>query len=152
MLPLPHLNPNQTPTAAAAPVCPAHGAIRTPWRWGMAGMGIACFVMGAVGAMVPGLPTTVFLLLGSFFLTRSCPWLEERMLAWPVLRPYAQFVRSREPLSRTVRISAWTAMWTSILISLALLALADRLPVWLAAAIVLAGLAGTLAIARFRRA
>jgi uncharacterized membrane protein YbaN (DUF454 family) len=118
----------------------------------MAGMGIACFVMGAVGAMVPGLPTTVFLLLGSFFLTRSCPWLEERMLAWPVLRPYAQFVRSREPLSRTVRISAWTAMWTSILISLALLALADRLPVWLAAAIVLAGLAGTLAIARFRRA
>lgn len=40
-------------------------------------LGVLCFVLGGIGAVVPGLPTTVFLLVGSFFLTRNCPWLEE---------------------------------------------------------------------------
>jgi uncharacterized protein len=117
----------------------------------MAAIGVGCFAMGAVGAMVPGLPTTVFLLVGSYFLTRSCPWLEERMLAWPVLAPYARFVRSRQPVSQRVRLSALGCMWASIAVSLSILAVSDRLPPVVAAAVVLAGLAGTVAIWRFRR-
>jgi len=45
------------------------------------------FVLGALGAMLPGLPTTPFLLLTSFLLTRSSPRLNAAMLRSRFLGP-----------------------------------------------------------------
>ncbi len=119
-------------------------------------LGVACFALGALGAIVPGLPTTVFLLAGSFLLTRSCPWLEEKLLSTRLLRPYAEFVRSREPMTMRSRIIAMSCMWCSIVVSLAMLAASGKL-VGTRGQVVLwsvlgLGLVGTIVIARFRRA
>ncbi len=135
----------------AGDVRAAHSAIRTPWRWALALLGVLCFVLGGIGAVVPGLPTTVFLLVGSFFLTRSCPWLEEKMFAVPILRPYAKFIRSSQPMSPKMRRTAWICMWTSILVSTAVLAATGKLTLILAGTIFAAGLFGTVVIWHFRR-
>lgn len=123
----------------------------TGWRWAMAGVGVTCFGLGVVGVFLPVMPTTVFLLLGSFFLTRSCPWLEERMLRLPVLRPYAEFIRSKEPMSSRMRWTAMAMMLTSIGVATVILVASDRLtPVTGGAMALLAVVAG-VAIATFRR-
>jgi hypothetical protein len=140
----------QLPADNLVPANP-HSVIRTPWRWAMAGVGVVCFALGGVGAVVPGMPTTVFVLLGSYFLVRSCPWLEERLLTSRLFRPYAQFVRSREPMSTKARIAAISAMSLSVVVSLALLAAADKLTPVIAGGVIALWLAGFIAIMLFRR-
>jgi hypothetical protein len=121
------------------------------WRWLLAALGVVCFGLGAVGAIVPGLPTTVFLLLGSFFLTKSCPWLERRLLQSRLFRPYAAFLDPATPFSSRGRATALAAMWISIVITLALLARSGAVAAWLLVLIAAAGVVGTVVILRFRR-
>jgi uncharacterized membrane protein YbaN (DUF454 family) len=125
--------------------------MHTPWRWALASMGVVCFGLGGVGAVVPGMPTTVFLLLGSFFLVRSCPWLEQRLLSTRLFRPYAEFVRSREPMSRKARVAAIIAMTISVAVSLAVLALTHKLTPIVGGIIAALWLVGFVAILLFRR-
>jgi uncharacterized membrane protein YbaN (DUF454 family) len=120
-------------------------------RWLLGLIGVICFGLGAVGAIVPGLPTTVFLLLGSFFLTKSCPWLERRLLQSRLLRPYAAFLDPSTPFSSRGRATALVAMWVSIVITIALLARSGTVAAWVLVLIAAAGVAGTGAILRFRR-
>lgn len=115
-------------------------------------MGVTCFGLGIVGVFLPVMPTTVFLLMGSFFLTRSCPWLEERMLRVPVLRPYAQFIQSGEPMSRRTRVTALVMMWVSIGACAAILVVAERMTPLIGGLMGGLGAAGTIAILLFRRA
>jgi uncharacterized membrane protein YbaN (DUF454 family) len=93
--------------------------------------------------------------VGSFFLTRSCPWLEEKLLATKLLRPYAEFVRSKDAMSVRSRVIALSCMWCSIIISLALLAASHKLEGTkgsiIFASIALAGVIGTITILLFRR-
>ena len=131
------------PGVAARPLVPGI-------RLMQAVLGLACFGIGAVGAVVPGLPTTVFLLGGSYFLTRSCPALERRLRRSPMFMPYAVFLDGATPLPPQARRAAIAAMWTSIVASAALLAWRGAAPFALGA-LVAAGLAGTGVILRFRR-
>lgn len=140
----------QLPADNLAPAHP-HSVIRTPWRWAMAGVGVVCFALAGVGAVVPGMPTTVFVLLGSYFLVRSCPWLEERLLTSRLFRPYARFVRSREPMSGKARAGAIGAMSVSVGASLVVLAMTEKLTPVLASVIVALWLTGFVAIMLFRR-
>jgi hypothetical protein len=126
----------------------ANLAART-YRFGLAALGCLSFALGAIGAVVPGLPTTVFLLIGSYFFTRSCPWLEERLLNTRLLRPYAAVIRSQAPLSPRVRLGILAVVWLSIGVSLGMLAWREM---WVAAGLTLAsGLVATVVIWRFRR-
>ncbi len=140
----------QLPADNLAPAQP-HSVIRTPWRWAMAGVGVVCFALAGVGAVVPGMPTTVFVLLGSYFLVRSCPWLEERLLTSRLFRPYARFVRSREPMSGKARAAAIGAMSVSVGASLVVLAMTEKLTPVIAGVIVALWLTGFVAIMLFRR-
>jgi uncharacterized protein len=130
---------------------PPHSVIRTPYRWALAATGVFCFALGGVGAVVPGLPTTVFLLVGSFLLVRSCPWLEERLLTWRLFAPYARFIRSREPMPTRGRVAAIAAMSLSVAGSLLVLRFTDKLTPLIAASIVALWVVGLIAILLFRR-
>lgn len=45
------------------------------------------FTLGVLGAILPGLPATPFLLLTSYFLAKSWPQLNDRMLRWHLVGP-----------------------------------------------------------------
>jgi len=120
-------------------------------RWLLAVAGLGCFALGAVGTVVPGLPTTVFLLLGSFFLTRSCPWLERRLVESALFRPYARYLDPSVPMPPRARAAALLAMWASIGATLVMLARGGEVAAWAQALIVAAGAAGTAAVLRFRK-
>jgi uncharacterized membrane protein YbaN (DUF454 family) len=103
--------------------------------------------IGAVGAVIPGLPTTIFLIIASYCFARSCPWLEQRLLRRRIFAPYMVWIDGRQRLPRRAKASAMAAMWTAVATSLGLLWLAGQLGPWVLAAIVGAAIAGTLAIA-----
>lgn len=128
---------------------PAFGA--QPRRWLLASVGVIAVGLGALGVVIPGLPTTVFLLIASYCFTRSCPWLEDRLLRVPLFAPYMRFIDEGRPMSARARAVAIASMWTSVLLSLAWLQWSGRLPVALAIAITALAAIGTLTILRFRR-
>lgn len=133
-------------------VDPAPSPGRSLRRWLLAGVGVVAVAIGGVGVFVPGLPTTIFLILATYCFARSCPLLEQRLLRIPLFAPYMKFIDEGRPMSTRSRVVSITAMWTCVLLSLAWLRAAGGLSVTLAATI--AGLAGigTLAVLRFRRA
>jgi len=124
--------------------------LRSPRRLLLAGLGLLCVSLALAGVFVPGLPTTVFLIAASYLFTRSCPWLEERMLGLRVFRPFVPYVRGDLPMPRRARIAALTAMWIAVGGSLTVLALGDRLPLWLAAVILTTAAIGSFVILRYR--
>ncbi|MCE7973598.1 MAG: DUF454 domain-containing protein [Leptolyngbya sp. PLA1] len=123
----------------------------TPYRWGLAGVGVCCFALGGVGAVTPLLPTTIFLLIGSFCLIRSCPKLEDWFFQRRLFARYAGFIRSKEPMPAVVRRTALAMMWLSLSVSVAILAVAGRLTLVMGAVAAALGLGGTIAILLFRR-
>jgi uncharacterized membrane protein YbaN (DUF454 family) len=101
---------------------------------------------------VPGLPTTIFLIIASYCFARSCPWLEERLLRVPLFAPYMQFLDDGRPMSTRARIVSMTAMWTSILFSLIWLRASGHLSALLTGVIAGVAVVGTVAVLLFRRA
>ena len=94
---------------------------------------------------------TIFLIIASVLITKSCPHLEDRLLRTKLFAPYLPYVYGNAPMPRRARISATVAMWICVLASLTILHLtADPSP-WLTGLI--AGLAGigTWCVWRFRR-
>lgn len=131
------------PSTGAA--CPP--SARSPVRrWTLASVGVVSVGFGALGAVVPGLPTTIFLIIASWCFAKSCPWLEERLLRNRLFAPYMVYVDGRAPMPRRARITALVLMWGAIATSLLWLRAADRLPLWVALAIAGAGVVGTVAI------
>ena len=108
---------------------------------------MGCVALAALGAVLPGLPTTIFLILASYFFARSCPWLEERLLRNRLFAPYMAWVDGRERMPRRAKATAIGTMWLAVVTSLALLHAASQLQPWFAVAVLAAGVAGTFAIA-----
>ncbi|MEP7117809.1 MAG: YbaN family protein [Acidobacteriota bacterium] len=125
--------------------------IRDPRRWAFAGLGVASVGMGWLGVFVPGLPTTIFLIIASYCFARSCPWLEERLLRIPLFAPYMKVLDEGRGMSRAAAKSALLSMWSCVSLSLGILYLSGRLRPWVAALIVLSALAGTAMILLYAR-
>ena len=130
---------------------PSRGWVRSPRRVALAAGGVMAVVLGGIGVFVPGLPTTIFLIIASYCFARSCPWLEERLLRVPLFAPYMQFVDEGRPMSTRARVISITAMWTSVLLSLAWLRGSGVLSTALAATIIGVAGIGTVVVLRFRR-
>lgn len=132
-------------------VDPAPSPGRSLRRWLLAGVGVAAVALGGIGVFVPGLPTTIFLMIAAYCFARSCPLLEQRLLRIPLFAPYMRFIDEGRPMSTRARVVSITAMWACVLLSLAWLRASGGLSVTLV--VTIAGLAGigTLAVLRFRR-
>lgn len=132
--------------AASCPV--GSGLLR---RYLLAGIGIAFVGVGWVGAFVPGIPTVGPLLAASYCFTRSCPWLEQRLIRNRFFAPFLHYLDGDCAIPFRARVMALILMWLSISVSIGGLVLAGRGGVLLPALIIAAGLGGTVAILRFRR-
>ena len=79
-------------------------------------LGLLCVVLGALGVVVPGLPTTPFLLLASWLFYRSSPLLQEWLLrSW--LGTYIRSYRRRGGMTIAQKTGAVGIMVTMELLS-----------------------------------
>jgi uncharacterized membrane protein YbaN (DUF454 family) len=76
-------------------------------------LGCLCVALGAVGAIVPGLPATIFLLGASWFFANSSPKLRRRLLASRLAAPLRRYEENRHMTARD-KAGAIVAMWAGI--------------------------------------
>ncbi len=115
------------------------------------GIGLLLVGIGAVGVILPGLPTTIFLLGASWCFARSSPWLEQRLQRSRFFGPYMRILDGEEPMTRRQRFGTIAMIWTAVSISMWILQTNDSLSAWGAAALVFAATIGTVVVSRFRR-
>lgn len=123
-----------------------HVAFRTPWRWGLVGVGSLLVGVGFVGVFVPGLPTTVFLIAASWCYVRSCPHLEGRLRESRVLGRYMRYVGVGAPMPRRARIVATATMWLCIALSVGVMCGSGEMGWWFAWLMGSLGVVGTWAV------
>lgn len=124
--------------------CPVRGTASLVVAW-------VCVGLAAVGAFVPGMPTTIFLILAAGFFARSRPDLTRRVMRFRPFRPLRPFVLGDEPMPRSARNRALAAMWIAILASSALIVATERAPDAVAVLTMALGVVGTVAIVRVAR-
>lgn len=120
-------------------------------RWLLALVGVVCVMLGGIGVVVPGMPTTVFLIVASWCFVRSCPWLEDKLLKNRLFAPYLKYLGGSAVMPMKARVMAIAMMWLAIGVSLSLLSFTGVLSAWLMVVIPAVGLIGTAAILFFRR-
>jgi len=80
----------------------------------MVAVGCVCVALGAVGVVVPGMPTTVFLLAASCLFAQSSPTLHRRLMEHPRLGAYIRMAHGRS-MSRRAKVVSLAMMWAGIL-------------------------------------
>lgn len=118
-----------------------------PARYALAGVGVASVCMGAVGVVVPGLPTTVFLIVASWCFARSCPWLTEKLIHTRLFGPFVKYIVPGAVMPRRAKVISIAIMWVAIALSCVLIVSGDA-PLWVPVTVVLSGVVGTWFIAR----
>lgn len=123
----------------------------SPVRWVLAVTGLLCVVLAAVGAVLPVMPTTIFLIAAVACFARSSPRLEKKLLGSRLFAPYLPYVVGDAPLPRRARVTALVGMWSAVAVSFVVLAMRDERPVALLVVLVGLGVGGTITILRWRR-
>ncbi len=98
--------------------------------------GFVCLGLAVIGALLPVMPTTVFVILAAYCFTRSSPAMERRLLEHPKFGPHIVRWRERGAISRTGKKAATLAFAISIAITFALTPMPWPLVTVAAAAIV----------------
>lgn len=126
--------------------CP-RSVVSQPRRWALAAVGFISVGMGAVGAVIPGLPTTIFLIIACWCFARSCPWLEDAVRRIPLFRPFFRVIDQRNSMPARAKIVSITIMWLAIATSTYLLMERGYHPaLW--GSVIACGFIGTVAIIR----
>ena len=109
--------------------------------WAM--LGLICVGLGLIGVVVPGLPTTGFMVGAAAAFSRSSPRLERWVLSLPKVGPAVEAYRAGLGMPMKAKLTAIAMMATAIAISALLL---DS---WLIRGVIVgAGLIGTVVILR----
>jgi uncharacterized protein len=108
---------------------------RTLWFAG----GWCAVVLGSIGIVVPGLPTTVFFIIAAACFSRSSPRFEAWVLGLPRIGPMVRDHRAGLGMPRRAKVWALAMMWAAIVLSGVLLR--DR--VIIVAVVAVLGLVGT---------
>lgn len=98
------------PAPASTPTPPIAPTSRGLARWLLTAFALLCLLLGLIGVVVPGMPTTVFILLAAWAAARSSPrlhaWLMAHRLFGPMLLDWQQGGR----VSRRAKCSATLMM------------------------------------------
>lgn len=120
-------------------------------RWWLAAVGVACVALGAIGAVVPGLPTTVFLIIASWCFVRSCPLLERVLIRNRFFAPFVRYLQPGAVMPTRARVISTAAMWCAV--SASAWFMTERgAPSFVVAIVLLAAVIGTVAVWRVARA
>ncbi len=85
------------------------------------GLGFASVALGALGVVLPLLPTVPFMLLAAFFFARSSPSLEAWIVGHRRFGPHVSAWRERGAISRSGKRAAFVAFAASAALGLAFL-------------------------------
>jgi uncharacterized membrane protein YbaN (DUF454 family) len=96
---------------------PERGAPSQPVRLLWVAAGLFLVAVGAVGLVLPGLPSTVFFVAAAWCFSRSSRRLERWMLGLPVVGRLIQDYRAGLGMPRRSKIVAVGIMWTAITVS-----------------------------------
>jgi uncharacterized protein len=95
---------------------PPRPPLSAPMRYLLLVLAWLCVVLAIIGAILPGMPTTVFVLMAAWAAARSSPrfslWLESHRLFGPMIRDW----RDGGYVSRRAKWSAALTMALSVLI------------------------------------
>jgi uncharacterized membrane protein YbaN (DUF454 family) len=78
------------------------------------GAGLVCTALGAVGILLPGLPTTPFLLLAAFCFSRSSERFHRWLLSHRWLGTYIRNFEEGQGMSRRDKAITLVTMWVTI--------------------------------------
>lgn len=79
--------------------------------------GVVSVGLGVIGAFLPVMPTTVFLIIAAFCFARSNPEWEERLLNHPRHGPTLRAWRERRAIPRAGKIGAIATMTLSVFVT-----------------------------------
>ncbi len=115
------------------------------------GLGVLFVGLAVLGALLPGLPTTVFLIGATWCFARSFPHVADRLLDMRIFRPFRAWLVPGGRVSRRSKLTALLMMWAAITLTVHL-ALSAETPNWiLAVTVVVLGGIGTFFIVRHGR-
>jgi uncharacterized membrane protein YbaN (DUF454 family)/copper chaperone CopZ len=103
---------DRTDTHPESLTCPVRSIVKSPRRLVLACIGLTSTGLGALGAILPGLPTTIFIIIAAWCFAKSCPWLEEALLRNRVFAPAMAIIDGTRHFSDPMRLFAGMAMWT----------------------------------------
>ncbi len=103
--------------------------------------GVLCVLLGAAGTVVPGLPTTPFLLLASWLFYRSSPKLRNRLLnSW-----LGKYIRDYEKNKGiTFRKKCFILLFMAVMCTTSIIFFISSLPIRIIVAV--AGLIGSIVV------
>ena len=81
------------------------------------GLGFFCVLLGIIGAFLPLMPTTVFLLLAAWFFAHSSPNTREWLLNHPILGKTIHNYFKYRGITRKARMRALAMLWVTLVIS-----------------------------------
>jgi uncharacterized protein len=118
-------------------------------RWMLAGLGVVCVGLGALGTIVPGLPTTIFVIIAAWSFSKSCPWLEQKLLRNKMFGPSMEIIDGKRPFTRKARGIAMGMMFFFGFSSIGFLHYTNAVPQYVLLIIFLALIAGAISIVKF---
>jgi uncharacterized membrane protein YbaN (DUF454 family) len=80
-------------------------------------VGLASVGLGMVGVVVPGLPTTVFLLIALWCFAKASPRMERWLRTHAVLGPFIHNWEQERAVPRSAKVLAGTTMLASVLLA-----------------------------------
>ena len=117
-------DPHQPPPPQLPPP-PPHAPLPLVVRWLLLAFAGLCLVMGVVGIFVPGLPTTVFILMAGWAAARSSP----RLHAWLWRHPlFGSMLRNWANGGCVSRRAKWSA--TALMALCAVVLVVSNAPRW----------------------
>ena len=81
-------------------------------------LGILSVILGLIGALLPIIPTTPFLLVASYFFTRSSKRLNDLLYKNRYLGPYLQSISSGNGMPLVAKIYTISLLWFFMLVSI----------------------------------
>ena len=81
-------------------------------------LGILSVILGLIGALLPIVPTTPFLLVASYFFTRSSKRLNDLLYKNRYLGPYLQSISSGNGMPLVAKIYTISLLWFFMLVSI----------------------------------